>query len=224
MVNDRHPDGSTPERDPMTSILRRAALALALAAPFTLGACATTDFGVGYASNSYYDDGYGGYGYGQPGFGSGLYGGAYRSGLGGWYNDFYYPGSGVYVIDRGGRRHRWNDGQRRYWQNHMNQGRPGAGRPDGIRPGFGGRPDGVRPGFGRPGGQRPEGVRPGYGRPGRPDGIGPSRGGGREGFRRGPGRGGAQGIRQGGPRFGGSGPGGQGGRGQGRAAPTPSAN
>ena len=51
--------------------------------------------------------------------GCGYYGqtGYYQPGaFGGWYNNFYYPGNGYYVYDRGGRRHRWNDGQRRYWE------------------------------------------------------------------------------------------------------------
>lgn len=64
-----------------------------------------------------YDDGY----YGGVGIGSGYYGGGYYDsyypGYGyGWYDGYYYPGSGYYVYDRGGRRHRWNDGQRRYWE------------------------------------------------------------------------------------------------------------
>ena len=68
-----------------------------------------------------YDDGY----YGGVSVGSGYYGGGYYDdywGRGyqpsyyGWYDGFYYPGSGYYVYDRGGRRHRWNDGHRRYWE------------------------------------------------------------------------------------------------------------
>ena len=46
--------------------------------------------------------GYGGYGYGWPGYG--------------WYNGFYYPGYSIYVFDRSGRRHRWDDRQRDYWE------------------------------------------------------------------------------------------------------------
>jgi len=181
--------------------------------------------GVGYASD-YYGGGYGGAGYGTGYYGSGLGTGYYGGGLGGWYNDFYYPGTGVYVFDRGGRRSQWNDGQRRYWQNRGQQGRPGYGRPNGVnpprwnggRPGVrpdgqhgrpgqgwnGGRPDGQP---GRPGVGRPDGQRPGFGRPdgqqrpsfGRPDGQRPSfgrPGGGR-------GEGGGFGNRGGGPRGGG---------------------
>lgn len=40
--------------------------------------------GLGYSSG-YYDPYYGGYGYGYPYFG--------------WYDNFYYPGAGIYVYD-----------------------------------------------------------------------------------------------------------------------------
>jgi hypothetical protein len=58
---------------------------------------------------------YGGYGYGGSYYGSSVglsYGPSY-----GWYDDFYYPGSGYYIYDRGGRRHAMNQQQRRYWLN-----------------------------------------------------------------------------------------------------------
>ena len=89
-----------------------------------------------------YDDGYG---YGGMSVGTGYAGDYYGSGgyydqgfNGGWYNDFYYPGTGYYVIDRGGRRHRWNDNQRSYWEARRQQhrGREQAGRPD-AQPGRG---------------------------------------------------------------------------------------
>lgn len=53
------------------------------------------------------------YGYGGVSMG---YGSGYSYPYYGWYDDFYYPGTGYYVYDRGGRRHTWNDGQRRYWE------------------------------------------------------------------------------------------------------------
>ena len=56
-------------------------------------------------------DGYGGYGYGGLSYG-------YASPYYGWYDDYYYPGTGYYVYERSGGRHRWSDHQRRYWQSH----------------------------------------------------------------------------------------------------------
>ena len=74
--------------------------AFALAATTTLlGAC-STGYGGGYgmASAGYYGDSY------------------YDDGYYGWYDNFYYPGTGYYVYDRQRRAHRWNDRQRQYWQ------------------------------------------------------------------------------------------------------------
>jgi hypothetical protein len=110
--------------------------------------------GYGTGGYGYYDDGfadpyYGGYGYG-----------GYPSYFG-WYGDYYYPGTGIYVYDQYRRPYRWNDGQRRYWEQRRNQWRGdrnfrndwnGFDRRNGWR--------GDRPGG--PGG-------PGVGNPGRPD-------------------------------------------------------
>ena len=64
---------------------------------------------LGLSACSTYDD----YGYGRSYASLGVgYGSSY-----GWYDGFYYPGSGYYVFDRQGRRHSWNDNQRRYWMN-----------------------------------------------------------------------------------------------------------
>lgn len=92
-------------------------LALAAAAGVSLSAC-TDGYGysgvsVGYGAG-YYDDGYGyydgGYGY-YPGYDY-----AFGSPYWGWYGDFYYPGTGIYVYDRYRRPFRWNDRQRSYWE------------------------------------------------------------------------------------------------------------
>jgi len=84
----------------MTIPLRRLrAVVFAAGAALGLSACVTDGYyggGYGYA-DSYYS-GYGG----SPYYG--------------WYDGYYYPGSGGYVYDRGGRRHGWNDRQRRYWE------------------------------------------------------------------------------------------------------------
>lgn len=34
----------------------------------------------------------------------------------GWYDGYYYPGTGYYIYDRRGARMRWNDRHRRYWE------------------------------------------------------------------------------------------------------------
>lgn len=96
----------------MTGIRHRFLAAIGLVGAMTLGGCYDDGYyggmsvGTGYyGGGGYYGDGYyGPTGYYQPG------------GYGGWYDNFYYPGSGYYVYDRGGRRQRWNDGQRRYWE------------------------------------------------------------------------------------------------------------
>ena len=73
--------------------------ALIAVAGLSLGACA-----------SY---GPGGYGYSRVGvsIGSGYYSDPYY----GWYDGFYYPGSGYYVWDRYGYRHPWTARHQRYW-------------------------------------------------------------------------------------------------------------
>lgn len=96
---------------------------MGLVAVIGLGGCAS-DRGYGYGGMSV-GYGSGGY-YGDPYYGSGYYGSRY-----GWWGDYYYPGSGYYVYDRRGQRHRWNNEQRRYW---------GQRRPDGRRDRYEGRP------------------------------------------------------------------------------------
>lgn len=79
--------------------------------------------GVGYVSDFYgygYGDGYyGGGGYGVVGYYDGYgYGGGYGGlgGLFGWYGDYYYFGSGIYVYDCDCWLYWWNDGQCCYWE------------------------------------------------------------------------------------------------------------
>lgn len=82
-------------------------------------------------------------GYGRSGVAVG-----YNSGWGnpywGWYDNYYYPGTGAYVYDRYRHRRAWNDVQRGYWLQRRNdwrgerrwrnnwrdfRGRPGIRRP-----------------------------------------------------------------------------------------------
>ena len=104
-------------------------ISLAAIGALALGGCAYGDYGPGY--------GYGGYGYGNYGYGGGYYGGyAPYSGYGygafdpfGWYGaDFYYPGEGVYVYDRGRRAHAWNSDQQHYWSGRRAQYQTRSGR------------------------------------------------------------------------------------------------
>nr|WP_295661927.1 hypothetical protein [Polymorphobacter sp.] len=115
----------------IVSMLRVALVGGTLA---TLGACAD---GYGYGGGGYGGGvGYAG-GYSGPlGYGGDYYGGVGYPGYG-FYNDYYYPGSGIYVFDRGGHRRQWNDEERGHWQhrgeyrgNHLYQGRQFDARRD----------------------------------------------------------------------------------------------
>ncbi|HAF42675.1 MAG TPA: peptidase [Sphingobium sp.] len=114
----------------MTGTAKRFLAVMGLAGALALGGCAYDD-GYGYGGVSVGSGYYGG-GYYDPYYSPGYYPGGY-----GWYDGFYYPGNGYYVYDRGGRRHRWNDGQRRYWEGRRAerrddrwQGRDRDGRRD----------------------------------------------------------------------------------------------
>jgi hypothetical protein len=58
---------------------------------------------------------------------------AYAGPYYGWYDNYYYPGVGVYLYDRSGVRHRWSGGERHYWQTrrprtHVTENWSGYGR------------------------------------------------------------------------------------------------
>lgn len=69
--------------------------------------------GLGYSSG-YYGPYYGAYGYGYPYFG--------------WYDNFYYPGAGIYVYDRYRRPHVMTATQRAYWTRRSPAQRTGSTR------------------------------------------------------------------------------------------------
>ena len=69
---------------------------LAAVASLGLGACTTYD-DYGYPTSRVSV----GVGYGAPYYG--------------WYDGFYYPGTGYYIYDRRGTRHRWSTRYRDYW-------------------------------------------------------------------------------------------------------------
>ncbi|WP_235912973.1 hypothetical protein [Croceibacterium salegens] len=97
--------------------------AILIAATATLGACTSYGgYGRSYASVGYSSGGYYPYTSRYP-----------RYGYYGWYGDFYYPGTGYYVYDRHGRKHRWDDRQRRYWESRRGDHHDGRAHWDGYR-------------------------------------------------------------------------------------------
>jgi hypothetical protein len=137
----------------MATLLKTLGLGLAGAATLALGGCYDDGYGYGgvavgagsvYGGGYGYDPYYDGYGYGgYPAYG--------------WYNGFYYPGTGYYVYDRGGRRQRWRDSDRHYWEGRRGNAQAGGWRGrDGVAP-----PGVPRPGDGRWNGRRPDGQQAG---------------------------------------------------------------
>lgn len=109
------------------SRLRNALIAIAAAA--SVSACADGygygGLDVGYGTAGYHDpyynpyvaaDQYDFYASGYQGFGQPYWG---------WYNGYYYPGSGFYVYDRWRRPHRWRDHDRRHWEGRRSAWRGG---------------------------------------------------------------------------------------------------
>lgn len=165
---------------------RPLSIALGAIATTTLGGCYYGDvYGAGYASRddcaarygaAYYD--YDGYAY-DDGYGYDCYDAAdYGSGFvqigfgGGWYDDYYYPGHGLWMFDRYRNRYPLRDhylsywgGRRAWWKHHGRRGDGKAGRPGWHRDRDDDRPrDDGRPGWNR--GDRhgdrdgPRGTRP----------------------------------------------------------------
>ncbi|MGQ3099997.1 MAG: hypothetical protein ACT6Q5_01010 [Sphingopyxis solisilvae] len=176
---------------------RHMSVALGALATTTLGGCYYGDvYGAGYASggdcaarygNSYYD--YDGYayddGYGYDCYDASDYGGGFLNiGFGGgWYDNYYYPGHGLWMFDRYRNRYPLRDhylnywgGRRAWWKYHGSRGHGQPGRPGGwTRGDRDGRPGDGRPA--RPGGwQRSDRDNDGPrgGRPGRADGTPPA--------------------------------------------------
>ncbi|WP_439568494.1 hypothetical protein [Sphingopyxis sp.] len=193
----------------MPSLVKRPlSIALGAIATTTLGGCYYGDvYGTSYASggdcaarygSAYYD--YDGYayddGYGYDCYDASDYGGGFVNiGFGGgWYDDYYYPGYGLWMFDNYRNRYPLRDrylnywgGRRAWWKHHGGRGDGQPGRPGGWDRDRDGRPGDGRPG--RPGGWNrgdrdndgPRGTRPGRGdgnpatppaagSPGRPDG------------------------------------------------------
>ncbi len=136
--------------------LRSMALALAASVSLSACVYPYADNGYGdegYADGYGYEDGYGGDGYGDGSAYAVAYGGRYgwdsycdpfydryyyadcdyyhgfgQIGWGGGYwSNYYYPGYGLWIFDRGGRRHRMDDNHRRYWGSKRHEFRNGRG-------------------------------------------------------------------------------------------------
>ncbi len=84
------------------SPIKTLAVGALIASGFALSACTEDGYGGGVAV---------GYSDWDP-----YYGGFRADPYWGWYGDYYYPGTGYYVWDRRGYRHRWSDRHRRYWE------------------------------------------------------------------------------------------------------------
>jgi hypothetical protein len=100
-------------------------ISLVAGGALALGGCAYDNYGPGYGGygyNGYYGDA----GYAGPYYGD--YGSPYGAPYFGWYGDFYYPGTGVYVYDSYRRPHTWNDEQRTYWTSRQQAMRTSANR------------------------------------------------------------------------------------------------
>lgn len=144
--------------------LRRTALALATT---MLGGCYYGDLGTassyaaydGYCAERDEDAYYGDPGYGYDGTGYGCYDPRdYSTGFvqigfgGGWYQDYYYPGYGLFVFDRAGARHAMRRDHRDYWGSRRAWWRQHRGERDWQR-GEPGHAPGYAPGYDR--GDRP---------------------------------------------------------------------
>jgi hypothetical protein len=101
------------------TIIMRTRFALLLAAAgLSLGACATDgvyaggDVGLAYNDPFYDPAACWNYGWSDT-----SWGGPYC----GWYDGFFYPGSGIYVYDRNHHAHVWSDGQKDHWSQQREQ-------------------------------------------------------------------------------------------------------
>lgn len=119
-------------------------ISLVAAGALALGGCAYGDMGYGFG----YDGGYyGDYGYGGPyvgiGYSSGYYSpwyGGYGYGMPyyGWYDNFYYPGTGLYVYDTSRRPYAMTTTQRAYWSSRSPALRTGMTTTATVRPNWSG--------------------------------------------------------------------------------------
>ena len=124
-------------------------ISLAAVGAIALGGCGYGGLGYGYGDYGYGGyggyggySGYNGYGYSPYGYGSPYYGAGYYGGFGspywGWYDNYYYPGTGIYVYDSYRRPRVWTDTQRRYWLGRQQAVRSTGVRTTTVRPNWSG--------------------------------------------------------------------------------------
>jgi hypothetical protein len=127
----------------------RTALVLLLAAGgLSTSACAQ-DVPLGAATPGYADSYYAGSPYGDQCWTNG-WAGTFNYPYCGWYNGFFYPGSGAYMYDRGRQPHALTPDQQNHWAGQSPALSNGMHSPGPVRsPGaFGGRGFGGAHGFG----------------------------------------------------------------------------
>jgi len=131
-------------------------ISLVAVGALALGGCAYDGLGMGYGDPYYGGYGYGspygyGYGYGGPsisvGIGTGYggyYGSPYYGGYGygspyyGWYDNYYYPGTGYYVYDSYRRPFAMTTTQRQYWSTRSPALRTNTTTTTRVRPNWSG--------------------------------------------------------------------------------------
>ena len=101
-------------------------ISLVSAGTLALGGCAYDNYGMGLGYGAGY--GYGDNGYAGPYYGDSGYGYGYGAPYFGWYDDAYYPGTGIYVYDSYRRPHAWSDQQRSYWTSRRQATSSSSGR------------------------------------------------------------------------------------------------
>ena len=144
--------------------MRTRIVILAAAAAMSLGACASDGAYAGGNVGLGFNDGY----YNPAacwnyGFSNYAYLGPYC----GWYNGYFYPGSGDYVYDRHHHAYSWTGGQQNYWTTQARS--PDGGRTVGLGssggaavPGVvGASPSGFGPGPAKIANSAPAGFGPG---------------------------------------------------------------
>jgi hypothetical protein len=121
------------------TIMRTSLILLSGMAAISLGACATDGAYAGGGVGLGYDSGYAApyYDTAATCWNDGFYNYSYLGPYCGWYDGYFYPGSGNYVYDRDHHAHMWTGSQQQHWtmQAQGANGRTvGLGSSGGVRP------------------------------------------------------------------------------------------